>query len=266
LIITFFIATIILFVVLSISTFLYTEIKVLRNIGNSLAAYYTAESGIEKVLYYDRQQIPDGAARGICNICSIEDCDPDEGEGSDCNFQSCTDCQIKFESLTANGGSYNVDVSVNQQCRRSTGVLISKGFYEDASRAIRLDAGVKVIGSPPVITGETCEYTAPGADGFAVEAAVNDPDGDPSDLTVVAAIYGEGSENYNQCDDPYKSPQSPGFICTYREISMVDNDGDGIFGSNKWNFNIPAIEYTVTVMATDDPGNCVEVPACTLIF
>lgn len=46
---------IILVVVLSVSTLLYSEIKVIRNMGNSVASFYAAESGIEKVLYYDRQ-------------------------------------------------------------------------------------------------------------------------------------------------------------------------------------------------------------------
>ena len=55
LIITFFTMTIILIIVLSMSIILYSEIKVLRNIGNSVVSFYAADSGIEKILYYDRQ-------------------------------------------------------------------------------------------------------------------------------------------------------------------------------------------------------------------
>jgi len=55
LVITLFIMTIILGVVLSVSALLYSQLKVIRNIGNSVASFYTAESGIEKVLYYDKQ-------------------------------------------------------------------------------------------------------------------------------------------------------------------------------------------------------------------
>ncbi len=58
LIITLFIMIIILAVVVSISTLLYSEMKVMRNIGNSVVGLYSADSGIEKVLYYDRQVQP----------------------------------------------------------------------------------------------------------------------------------------------------------------------------------------------------------------
>lgn len=74
LIITFFITIIILGAVLSVSALLHSEIKVIRNVGNSVIAFYAADSGIEKVLYYDRQVLPtttDGttmASRGLCSM------------------------------------------------------------------------------------------------------------------------------------------------------------------------------------------------------
>jgi Tfp pilus assembly protein PilX len=68
LIITLFIMIIILAVVLSISTLLYSEIKVLRNVGNSVVGLYAADSGIEKVLYYDRQYKPSNG--NTCNVDS----------------------------------------------------------------------------------------------------------------------------------------------------------------------------------------------------
>lgn len=58
LIITFFIMIILLAVVLSISIILYSEIRVIRNMGDSVISFYAAESGIEKVLFYDRQALP----------------------------------------------------------------------------------------------------------------------------------------------------------------------------------------------------------------
>lgn len=144
LIITFFILTIILAVVLSISVLLYAEIKIMRNIGNSVVAFYSADSGVEKVLYYDRKIIPEGSARGICNICSIcstAGCDPCTFSGTDC--ANCTDCHVAFTSTMDSGKSYNtvVDVSLTTgaNCGISQGDLKSYGFYEDVSRAINLD-------------------------------------------------------------------------------------------------------------------------------
>ena len=77
LIITFFIMIIILTVVLSISVILYSEVKVMRNVGNSIVSYYTAESGIEKVLYYDKQVLP------VANECE---------DNSDCTTLPYTSC------------------------------------------------------------------------------------------------------------------------------------------------------------------------------
>jgi len=80
LIITLFIMIIILAVVISISTLLYSEIKVLRNVGNSVVGLYAADSGIEKVLYYDRQYKPSNNVECVNN--------------SDClspDFPSCDD-------------------------------------------------------------------------------------------------------------------------------------------------------------------------------
>ena len=76
LILTFFIMVIILAIVLSISVLLYSEVKVLRNIGNSVASYYAAESGIEKVLYYDRQVRPLVSTTTPCPTGT--ECPPDQ--------------------------------------------------------------------------------------------------------------------------------------------------------------------------------------------
>jgi hypothetical protein len=77
LIITSFIMIIILAVVFSISGLLYSEIKVIRNIGSSVMSFFVADSGIEKVLFYDRQALPAledalgnplPAVRGLCTM------------------------------------------------------------------------------------------------------------------------------------------------------------------------------------------------------
>ncbi len=90
LIITFFIMIIILTVVLSISVILYSEVKVIRNVSNSMASLYAAESGVEKVLYYDRQVLP----LTIGDVCDASTpcvdvsyaCDTTVG---DVNFDKC---------------------------------------------------------------------------------------------------------------------------------------------------------------------------------
>jgi len=108
LIITLFIMVIILSVVLSVSVLLYSEIKVIRNIGNSIAAFYAADSGVEKVLFYDRQVLPEGAKRGLCSIF-------DAGNNSekycrtDPNPQSLLDHSIYCNQQNIVAGSSNLD-------------------------------------------------------------------------------------------------------------------------------------------------------------
>ena len=78
LIMSFFIMIIILAVIFSISGLLYSEIKIIRNMGNSIIAIFAADSGVEKVLYYDNKVLPmlpiDAennsveAVRGLCTM------------------------------------------------------------------------------------------------------------------------------------------------------------------------------------------------------
>ena len=99
LIITFFIMVIILAVVLSISVILYSEVKVIRNIGDSTASLFAADSGIEKLLYYDYKGLPAdtdnlaGVTRGLCTMFSLANSnacptdDPTLNAGMKCSNQ-----------------------------------------------------------------------------------------------------------------------------------------------------------------------------------
>lgn len=81
LIIVFFIAIIILGVVVSLSALLYSQTKIIRNISNSIVAFYASESGIEKVLFYDRQ---------VLDIPTVDPCTTDEdcGTGQVCDMEN----------------------------------------------------------------------------------------------------------------------------------------------------------------------------------
>jgi hypothetical protein len=137
LIITFFIMMIVLIIVLSISVLLYSGIKVIRNMGNSVISYYAAESGVEKVLYYDRQVVLEDAERGLCAM--LDNCTTGTGTeksiyctvtspnaGTDCVSTSCNNCSFTFTTVlddksyktTASvvSGSYHLDI-------KSTGIF-----------------------------------------------------------------------------------------------------------------------------------------------
>lgn len=89
LIITFFIMIIILSVVLFISVLLYSEVKVIKNIGDSMVSFYAADSGIEKVLYYDRKVLPVLSVFSSCQ--SALDCD----SGQSCISGSCVKYAVR---------------------------------------------------------------------------------------------------------------------------------------------------------------------------
>jgi len=146
LIITFFIMTIALAIVIGLGFIIYNEVKIYNNAGSSVAAYYAAETGIEKTLYYDRK-ITNGATRGLCymldntNPNKCPDCTNISITGTDCGITTCTSCEIKYDSVY-DDKSYSVDAKVYPDPTYSnvTNFTIdSKGFYKNTSRAIELN-------------------------------------------------------------------------------------------------------------------------------
>lgn len=173
-IITFFIMIIILSIVLFVSIILYSEVRIIRNMGNSMVSLYAADSGVEKVLFYDRQVLPtideEGgvAKRGVCsmymydpinnpNACrDLDDergetslyCDPDiefmpprpgASNPDGCDWNTCNDCEIyfttKFDDMT-----YKVRARVfpSEDGKETNFEIESKGFFADASRQIKI--------------------------------------------------------------------------------------------------------------------------------
>jgi len=176
LVIAFFIMIIILAIIISITTLLYKEIKMIRNIGNSVVAFYAADSGIEKIMYYDRKVIPEGAERGLCAMfygaenlagCLPEPTQttPDLDLGLYCNENSnpflqlknpedldgcdidvCDNCIISFYTNRENGDgsikSYEViaEIYPSQEFEDYSNLKIgSTGFYKSTNRKIELN-------------------------------------------------------------------------------------------------------------------------------
>lgn len=145
LIVVFFVMAIMLSVVLSLTMILLGQINTMKNFGNSVAAYYLTESGIEKTLYFDRREIPDVATRGFCNICSPEVCsqgsgfnncndctltaletsttEGEEGTTSGCDITKCTDCQLTYNT------SFNT--SSGKKTLKVRAVVTQKGDFSE---------------------------------------------------------------------------------------------------------------------------------------
>lgn len=163
LIITFFIMLIILAVVLSVSSLLYSQLKVIKGIGESVISFYAAESGVEKVLYYDRKVLPEGSERserGLCTMYSFDqETNPNacgsnnpndsmncintrsplalDNDGQGCNVDNCTNCQIYFETKFGDANYYITGTVVPNEDGISFDTEIrSKGAYGQAERQI----------------------------------------------------------------------------------------------------------------------------------
>ncbi len=180
LIITFFIMVIILAVVLSVSVILYSEVKVIRNIGDSTASLFAADGGIEKLLYYDYKGLPadtdniTGVTRGLCEMfdlansnsctstsagndasmaCSNQLVEPIKSAGDDqsqqgCNALICDDCHVAFDTSFDNY-QYHVDAFVTPVPGGTADFRItSRGSFGSAQRQIEiLNASTPAVGA-----------------------------------------------------------------------------------------------------------------------
>lgn len=252
LIITFFVLTIMLAVVLSISILIYGEIKIIRNIGNSVVAFYAADSGVEKFLYYDRQQTPDNGKRGLCNICNVcsSDCTPGinggAGDcleshcqgcqitgGSDCGPESCKSCEVTFNGFF-DGKSYQVTANITPQGQFSDLNIESKGDYKEVARKIQLQTikDEAEPSAPRIINTFLSSRSIEELTILTIEAEVIDTDGV---LSVIAHVQ---SPDENNIGDP-------------AEMDLI---GDNIY-SGEW-VGTPSDVYYVDIEACDFLGNC----------
>ncbi len=131
-------------VVLGMTTILFNKFTMIRDMGNSLSAFYSAYSGLEKTLYFDRKQFPNNAQRGLCSICNTcptndcQNCVVAPLANNGCNTSICNNCQVTYTS-TFDGRDYVVDAKVTENLSNPSLFdlyINSKGFYEDTMRVV----------------------------------------------------------------------------------------------------------------------------------
>lgn len=230
LIITFFIMIIILSVVLSISALLYSEVKIIRNMGNSVVSFYAADSGVEKLFYYDRQVLPlsgDGVnnvQRGLCsmldaahNTCNnaknpsydssiycdavvmgqVGSSDSEKG----CDYDVCDDCTISFNTNLDNGSSYNLTAQVYPLSGVSNFDIKSKGIFGGTQSAQR---EVEVFGtstssatqSAHLNIAQACFSPRSSPSGTVIDICAHVEPSDEVIVSFIANIYDYWSENF----------------------------------------------------------------------
>lgn len=101
----FILMTILFTVAFGISAILISEIKIIKSMGNSVIAFYAADTGIEKVLI-DR---------------GSPDLTPDYYSGS-----------------LGNGADYEVNITIPPECAAVNYCIKSVGIYKETRRAIEI--------------------------------------------------------------------------------------------------------------------------------
>jgi Tfp pilus assembly protein PilX len=273
LIITFFIMIIVLAVLLSISIILYSEVRIVRNIGDSVVAFYVADSGVEKTLYYDRKIVPEDAKdskRGVCGMCNKKtptcpdcDCVSEVSNTGDpkidgCDPKSCENCTITFKSTLSSNKEYSVTTVVtpykkdgstdkfSQLSIDSTGSYTHAFGVDAVKRAIRLDA-----------LKDESQDAAPVIKNYLVDP-VNVPAGSNVKITLDIYTKGHGVESataeisgYNYLGDRVLEPITKDFT------PQNGVPSDGIY-TLTWTPTL-SLAYVVVVKVCDAVnGACVE--------
>lgn len=137
---TLIVMSLILAMVLGITSILVGEIGITKGLGDSLSAFYAADTGIEKVLYYDRKEVPTGGSRGLCNICAscaddvedCADCDCDDG-GGPCDIVTCANpCTCTFNTIFGERS-----FEINSDIGADGTIINSTGGYKETKRTIK---------------------------------------------------------------------------------------------------------------------------------
>jgi hypothetical protein len=268
LIITFFIMTIILAMVLSISLILYEQIKVIKNIGDSVVAFYAADSGIEKVLYYDRKVVPEDAVRGFCSIlpylenpgncpaeepetavnciCAAPNCPPVplDAEHNGCDPDVCNNCQISFNTnLPGDSGyGYNIDAKIEPEDDISTLKINSTGLYKDVSRKIELSLSDIGTDEDVIIIDNMSVDPISTEQGPAVNISAR-----------VRAVYCAEIVQAHIRETPL-SADAPGSPV---QMSIPSGDGDCFLANYEGTWNGEIGSYYIFIVARDIKGNSV---------
>jgi len=141
--VSIYLALMIMFILLAIglgiSLIIVSQMRMIRGMGDSVIAFYAADTGIDKTIFYDNKVIPSGGARGLCYMCDSSnpsmctDCLSCSTVGTDCAPSSCTDCTISYYT-TFDGKRYDVEA------KESEGIttIKSSGSYKGMKRAIEI--------------------------------------------------------------------------------------------------------------------------------
>lgn len=275
LIITFFVMVIVLAVILSVSSLLYSEIKIIRNIGDSVIAFYAADSGAEKILYFDRQVFAKASegqtiSRGLCSIfdfnavtnpkacvgnqqgstedqkslyCNkLRDPEPLDTDGLGCDYDKCNNCKISFETAF-NGKEYTVTATVSPLDDGSVKLLVeSRGSFQGTARQINIESTKEAV-SELITIANACVDPKSASDVQSITISAN-VSGQLYTISKVLAVIKDDSGTIMPDSD-----SDPGGL----SLSLIS--GDYSLGSWSGTWQGPPGVYYVDLVAEDSDGN-----------
>ena len=160
LLMTFFIMVIALSMVISVSSFIYNEMVIVKGLGDSTVGFYAAYSGIEKALFYSQKNVcsiypynlinnPNGCRdaddeKGFlydsnlyCNEQSVPEIIDPINYPKGCDIASCSSCRLSF-TTTSDTMRYRVIISEEKESNGSMIKIYSKGIFDKSSRQINI--------------------------------------------------------------------------------------------------------------------------------
>lgn len=148
LIITFFVMVIMLAVVLGIVIMLFSQVKIVANTGNSVSAFFTADTGVEKTKYLNNisPQTGQPPAAGFCGICSS--CSSTSNDCQNCTLTplnangcdaSCGNCKVTYSS-SFDQRTFTIEATITPGSPNSIFFINSTGTYNNATRTSFFDS------------------------------------------------------------------------------------------------------------------------------
>lgn len=238
--VTFFVMGIVLAIVIGITVILISEIRLIREMGYSVSAFFAGDTGLEKTLYYDRKEIPQDANRGICNICNVcTDCDSCSAvpgiSPTGCDPSVCNDCTVSYSTIIDGDRNYDVKAKVTPD---GSDVFQAIGRFQAVSRSVELSSGA--FGGPgggagPVISNAlVTPRSIPSGIQLDIQADIEDPDGLDTTRLMAYVQYPDGN--------------------TLGDGSLEMQLINGITYGTSWQG--PVGVYYVDITACDTLGNC----------
>ncbi len=144
LIIAFLVMSTMLMMALGVANVLLSQVNIVASASSSLAAFYLADSGVEKTLYLNsisEQVGQPGIGAGFCGICAA--CQSTTNDCSSCTLTplaangcsnppggTCNNCKISYSS-SVNGGTFDVQATLTPSASGPVFYMYSTGYYNN---------------------------------------------------------------------------------------------------------------------------------------